>query len=80
MNAGSAAKPMYFPAEFCTILPGQPLKAKLRPNEQDSMIQFACRAPPSNASSIITSARALLGLDNNNFLVVLFYSLFTFLL
>ncbi|KAK3332061.1 hypothetical protein B0T19DRAFT_93634 [Cercophora scortea] len=65
INVGSPDKPIYFLAEHCTVLPGQPLKVKLTPNEQDSMIQFACRPPPSNAVSITTSARSLLALDNN---------------
>lgn len=47
------------------------MKVKLSAHEADSMINFACRSPPSNAKSITTSARALLGLDNNILLVSL---------
>ncbi|KAK3682526.1 ribonuclease H-like domain-containing protein [Podospora appendiculata] len=65
INVGSPGKPVYVLAEHCTVIPGQPLKTKLTPKEQDSMIQFACRPPPSNAVSITTSARAVLALDNN---------------
>ncbi|AEO58979.1 hypothetical protein MYCTH_2306810 [Thermothelomyces thermophilus ATCC 42464] len=65
INVGTAGKPIYILAEFCTLLPGQPLKARLSPQEQDAMIRFACRPPPENALSVTTSARELLALDNN---------------
>ncbi len=63
--SATGAKPSYTLAELCEMVPGQSIKAKLSPGEQDSMIQFACRAPPLNAESITTSGRQLLGLDNN---------------
>ncbi|KAL2197936.1 ribonuclease H-like domain-containing protein [Corynascus similis CBS 632.67] len=68
INVGTTGKPEYILAELCTLLPGQPLKSKLSPPEQDSMIKFACRAPPENAVSVTTSARYLLALDNNKLL------------
>ncbi|KAK4158401.1 ribonuclease H-like domain-containing protein [Chaetomidium leptoderma] len=68
INVGTQRKPVYILAEFCTLLPGQPLKSRLSPQEQDAMIQFACRAPPENAKSITTSARDILALDNNKLL------------
>ncbi|KAL2126476.1 hypothetical protein VTI74DRAFT_842 [Chaetomium olivicolor] len=68
VNVGTAAKPIYFLAEFCTLVPGQPLKARLSPSEQDAMIQFACRAPAQNAKSVTSSARELLALDGNTVL------------
>ncbi|KAK3292597.1 ribonuclease H-like domain-containing protein [Chaetomium fimeti] len=68
INVGTSTKPIYIPAEFCELLPGQPLKSRLSPQEQDSMIQFACRPPPANAQSITTAARNLLALDNNKLL------------
>ncbi|KAK3381559.1 ribonuclease H-like domain-containing protein [Podospora didyma] len=68
INIGSPARPVYALAELCMVLPGQSVKAKLSPREQDAMIRFACRSPPSNAKSITTSARDLLGLDNNQLL------------
>ncbi len=46
----------------------QPIKAKLDPNQQDAMIQFACRPPPSNAESITSLGRQLMKLDDNRFL------------
>jgi eukaryotic translation initiation factor 2C len=68
INVGTSTKPIYIPAEFCELVPGQPLKARLSPQDQDAMIQFACRPPPANASSITTAARSLLALDNNKLL------------
>ncbi|KAK3316364.1 ribonuclease H-like domain-containing protein [Apodospora peruviana] len=65
INVGTSLRPIYLLAEHCTVVAGQPLKTKLSPNEQDAMIQFACRPPPSNAKSLTTAARELLGLDNN---------------
>ncbi|AEO64246.1 uncharacterized protein THITE_2110186 [Thermothielavioides terrestris NRRL 8126] len=65
INAGTAAKPTYILAEHCTLLPGQPMRSRLSPAEQDAMIQFACRVPPENAQSITTSGRELLALDSN---------------
>ncbi|KAM7197351.1 Ribonuclease H-like domain containing protein [Rhypophila sp. PSN 637] len=65
INVGSAARPIYLPAEHCTMVAGQPLKTKLSPREQDAMIQFACRAPPSNAKSLASSARDVMKFDNN---------------
>ena len=71
VNVGTSIKPIYILAEFCALLPGQPIKSKLMGNESDAMIKFACRAPAENAQSITTSARELLHLDNNPQLVSL---------
>lgn len=65
INVGTPAKPIYLLAEHCSIIAGQPLKTKLSPREQDAMIKFACRNPPSNATSLASSARELLAFDNN---------------
>ena len=69
INVGTKAKPIYYLAELCTLLPGQPVKTKLESNESQSMIDFACRAAPENALSITTLARNILGLGNNKLLV-----------
>ncbi|KAK0641136.1 ribonuclease H-like domain-containing protein [Cercophora newfieldiana] len=63
INVGSRDRPVYVAAELVTILPGQAMKTRLRPDESDAMIKFACRAPPENAESIVTRGRALLRLD-----------------
>jgi hypothetical protein len=69
INTGSSQKPTYVPAEFCELLSGQPIKAKLSPADQDAMIKFACRAPAANAISLTSSARSVLAMDNNALLV-----------
>lgn len=68
VNAGTKGRPVYFLAQLCALLPGQSIKTKLNPREQDAMIQFACRAPSANALSVTKNARAVLGLDNNKLL------------
>ncbi|KAB5566569.1 post-transcriptional gene silencing protein QDE-2 [Coniochaeta sp. 2T2.1] len=65
INVGTKQRPEYVPAEFCTLVGGQPVKAKLDPTEQDAMIKFACRKPVDNAISITNNGRKVLGLDNN---------------
>ncbi|KAH8884705.1 Piwi-domain-containing protein [Thozetella sp. PMI_491] len=67
INVGSPTRPIYVLAELCRLLP-QSVKAKLDPDQQDAMIQFACRPPPANAQSITSSGRELLKLDNNKLL------------
>lgn len=65
INLGTRERPEYMLAELCKIAPGQPMKARLNPSEQDAMIKFACRSPPENATSLTTKGRELLRLDNN---------------
>ncbi|KAK3945563.1 ribonuclease H-like domain-containing protein [Diplogelasinospora grovesii] len=68
VNVGTVNRPMYIPAEQCSVLPGQLVKSKLTPGEQEDMIRFACRFPADNAQSIVTKGRALLALDGNKLL------------
>lgn len=68
INFRTKEDPAYVLAELCDILPGQSVKAKLSPDNQDAMIQFACRSPVDNATSITTAGRQLLALDNNDLL------------
>ncbi|KAI0009229.1 Piwi-domain-containing protein [Xylariaceae sp. FL0662B] len=65
INVGTKAKPVYMPAELVEILPGQPLLRKTTPDETAEMIEFACRSPWANATSIATIGRRTLGLDGN---------------
>ncbi len=67
INVGSSSKPIYVLAELCKLVP-QSVKAKLEPDQQDAMIQFACRPPPANAHSITTASRDILKLDDNKVL------------
>ncbi|ESA42123.1 hypothetical protein GE21DRAFT_8697 [Neurospora crassa] len=65
VNVGTKEKAIYVLAEFCTLVKGRSVKAKLTANEADNMIKFACRAPSLNAQSIVTKGRQTLGLDKS---------------
>ncbi|KAI0408285.1 Piwi-domain-containing protein [Xylaria palmicola] len=64
VNVGTKAKPVYMPAEFVEVIDGQPLRRKTTPNETRDMINFSCRSPFANATSISTFGRQVLGLDD----------------
>lgn len=65
LDLGSEQRPFtYFPAEVVEIQPGQAIKASLTMDETTAMLDFACRSPYSNALSISTSSRQVLGLDD----------------
>ncbi|KAI8238932.1 hypothetical protein K4K55_002429 [Colletotrichum sp. SAR 10_96] len=63
VNLGTASKPMFFPAERCTIIAGQAVRSKLSGDETTAMLDFACRSPFANAVSIERDSVAALGLD-----------------
>ncbi|KAE8398720.1 ribonuclease H-like domain-containing protein [Aspergillus pseudonomiae] len=63
INVGTTENPSYLPVEVCEVEPGQPAKAKLSPNQTRNMLNFAVRAPPQNAASIVTTGTRLLGLS-----------------
>ncbi|KAK2770403.1 piwi domain-containing protein [Colletotrichum kahawae] len=63
LNLGTSSKPMFFPAERCTIIAGQPVQSKLSRDETTAMLDFACRSPFANAISIKRDSAAALGLD-----------------
>ncbi|KAI1847612.1 hypothetical protein JX266_006464 [Neoarthrinium moseri] len=65
VNTGTKLKPVYMPAELVEIIPGQALRRKTTAEETRDMILFACRSPFANATSLITTGRACLGLDGN---------------
>lgn len=65
VNAGTKERPTHIVAEHLEVIAGQPIKAKLSADDADGMIKFACRKPAANATSITTSARQVLALDNN---------------
>lgn len=68
LNVGNKANPIYMPAELVDVLDGQPLRRKTTPNETRDMINFSCRSPFANATSIATFGRQVLGLENPAFL------------
>ncbi|KAF4486867.1 Protein argonaute 5 [Colletotrichum fructicola Nara gc5] len=63
VNLGTPSKPMFFPAERCTITAGQAVRSKLSGDETTAMLDFACRSPFANAVSIERDSAAALGLD-----------------
>lgn len=68
LDLGTGDKPIFVPAEQCTIVAGQPVRAKLTADETTDMLRFACRSPYANAFSILES-RKNLGYDENPRLV-----------
>jgi eukaryotic translation initiation factor 2C len=69
INIGTRVKPIYVPAELVDIVPGQLLRRKTTPDETREIIEFACRSPVANATSIAEAGRQCLGLDGNIVLV-----------
>ncbi|KAJ0348669.1 hypothetical protein COL154_013722 [Colletotrichum chrysophilum] len=63
VNLGTPSKPMFFPAERCTIIAGQAVRSKLSGDETTAMLNFACRSPFANALSLERDSAAALGLD-----------------
>ncbi|KXH25802.1 piwi domain-containing protein [Colletotrichum simmondsii] len=64
VNLGTREKPTFFPAEQCTIIAGQAIRAKLNGQETTEMLNFACRSPFSNAVSLTFDSCTALGLDS----------------
>ncbi|KAI0813140.1 ribonuclease H-like domain-containing protein [Xylaria sp. FL0064] len=65
VNVGSKIKPVYMPAELVKIIDGQALRRRLTLDETRGMINFSCRSPYANATSISTYGRQILGLDGS---------------
>ncbi|KAK1509317.1 piwi domain-containing protein [Colletotrichum abscissum] len=63
VNLGTPSKPMFFPAERCTITAGQAVRSKLSGDGTTAMLDFACLSPFANAVSIERDSAAALGLD-----------------
>ncbi|KAI1259434.1 ribonuclease H-like domain-containing protein [Xylariaceae sp. FL1019] len=68
INVGNKSRPVYVPAELVEIIDGQPLRRKTTGDETTGMINFSCRSPFANATSIINTGRQVLGLDGINLL------------
>ncbi|KAJ0167680.1 Protein argonaute-3 [Colletotrichum tanaceti] len=64
VNLGTRDKPMFFPAEQCTIMPGQAVRSKLTGEETTAMLDFACRSPFANAVSLTVESCSALGFDD----------------
>ncbi|KZL81875.1 piwi domain-containing protein [Colletotrichum incanum] len=65
VNLGTRDKPMFFPAEQCTIMPGQAVRSKLTGEETTVMLDFACRSPFANAMSLTVDSCSALGFDED---------------
>lgn len=61
----SADKPIWLPAEVCSILPHQPFRGKLPDHATKQMIQYACSPPDVNADNIVQQGLRRLGLQDN---------------
>jgi eukaryotic translation initiation factor 2C len=70
VNVGTKQRPIYMPAELVDVNPGQALRRKTTAEETRQMIEVACRSPAANALSITTFGRSVLGLDDNNTILV----------
>ncbi|GBG79569.1 hypothetical protein CBR_g29716 [Chara braunii] len=46
VDVGKRGRPTYIPIELCSILPMQPFKGKLAPDQVSSQITFTCLFPP----------------------------------
>lgn len=61
--SGTSRKKLYFPSDFCRILPDQCAVGKLSAGEASAMVNFACRAPALNAESIVNVGANMLGIS-----------------
>ncbi|KAF9732031.1 hypothetical protein PMIN06_000183 [Paraphaeosphaeria minitans] len=66
VNCGNRQNPMYLPAEVCTVISGQPSKAKLDSRQTQEMIKHAVRKPWENAASIVQQGIQTVGLDEKS--------------
>ncbi|OAG10813.1 eukaryotic translation initiation factor 2C 2 [Paraphaeosphaeria sporulosa] len=75
VNCGNRQNPMYLPAEVCTVIPGQPSKAKLDSRQTQEMIKHAVRKPWENAASIVQQGIQTVGLDEKSNILLKSFSL-----
>jgi hypothetical protein len=61
IDIGNADKPVYVPAELCTIERGEPYFGKLGRNETTAMLGHASRKPSKNAKLIVEQGLSRLG-------------------
>ncbi|KAK0713514.1 ribonuclease H-like domain-containing protein [Lasiosphaeria miniovina] len=62
VNLGKRANPMYYPASFCTVLPGQSYKLKLNPHQTTAMLNFAVLLPARSVECILKDGLEIIGL------------------
>lgn len=61
IDIGNSEKPVYVPAELCTIERGEPYFGRLGRDETSSMIRYASRRPAVNAQLIVERGLPRLG-------------------
>jgi eukaryotic translation initiation factor 2C len=64
VNIGNRDHPVYMPADFCHVLPGQFYNGVLTPSQTQEMLKVACRKPADNARSIMQEGIQVLGFSN----------------
>ncbi|KAL1394200.1 putative RNA interference and gene silencing protein [Phyllosticta capitalensis] len=62
VNVGTIDNPSYLPAEVGIVMPGQPSKSKLDPDQTQRMITAAVRRPYENAALIVNEGHQTVGL------------------
>ncbi|KAF9555709.1 argonaute-like protein [Agrocybe pediades] len=62
IDLGNAKRPIWMPAELCTIEDGNPYRGKLNDKETAQMIRYACNPPKVNADDIMNRGFPAMGL------------------
>ncbi|KAK2751052.1 Nucleolar Complex 2 protein [Myotisia sp. PD_48] len=63
VDVGTKTKPIFLPAELCTVIPGQTAHRQLSKTQMGAMIKVACRSPDVNAQEIMKGGLSLMGID-----------------
>jgi eukaryotic translation initiation factor 2C len=66
IDIGNPEKPVYVPAELCTIERGEPYFGRLGRNETTAMLRYASRRPAANAQLIVERGLSRLGYTSTN--------------
>ncbi|KAK3376269.1 ribonuclease H-like domain-containing protein [Lasiosphaeria ovina] len=72
VNLGKRANPKYYPASFCTVLPGQSYKLKLNPHQTMAMLNFAVLLPARSVECILKDGLEIIGLARRSPSTLLF--------
>ena len=57
-------RPVYVPATECEVLPGQPYRGKVNPQQTELIIKHAVRKPDVNRKYLWDNAGEILGLGS----------------
>lgn len=64
VNLGNRERPLWVPAELCTILPGQPFRKRLDPDQTAKMTKCGVMRPAESAGHIVNSVPDILGIES----------------